>query len=245
MVELSVVLPVYKCKECLTPLYERLSRVLTKIVPSYEIIFVEDGGNDGSWELIEKIARKDHKVKAFQLSRNFGQHKAIAAGLSQACGKWTVVMDSDLQDPPEEIPRLYEKILSGYDIVFAKREVKQHSFFRKTASKFYFKALNFLNKSNVDNLYGSLSILSKNVVSAFLRVKDTDHRYFHVLHWLGFKIGTIEYRHAKRYSGKSSYTAFKLLKVALSGLFRGNIFHQVKDLPSFFFSKKIVNGQHE
>src|ERR671936_807282 len=105
MVELSVVVPVYRCVECLAVLHERLIRTLEPTVDSFELVFVDDRSPDDSWTLLEDLAERDTRVRAIRLSRNFGQHAAITAGLAEAQDAWTVVMDCDLQDPPEEIPR--------------------------------------------------------------------------------------------------------------------------------------------
>lgn len=217
--ELSVVVPVYNCEECLQLLYQRLKRTLIKITTSFEIVFVEDCGQDSSWEVISKIASQDKCVKGLQLSRNFGQHAAITAGLQESAGEWTVVMDCDLQDPPEEIVHLYAKAVQGYDVVYAKRRQKQQSIFRKLAAKSYFAILNIFNKSGITGEYGSFSIASRKVIDAYLEVKDRDRHYLFILFWLGFKSGDIEYEHVMRIAGRSSYSLMALLKHALNGIF--------------------------
>jgi glycosyltransferase involved in cell wall biosynthesis len=115
--EISVVIPVYGCAGCLTALYERLCSVLESVLESWEIVFVDDRSPDGAWELLEDLARRDRRVRALRLSRNFGQHAAITAGLAEAHGRWVAVLDCDLQDPPEEIPRLLEIAKEGCDVV--------------------------------------------------------------------------------------------------------------------------------
>src|SRR2546421_11659824 len=117
MVELSVVIPVYGCRECLPALHERLGANLSELVDSYELIFVDDRSPDDAWPILRELARSDPAVKAFRLSRNFGQHAAITAGLAESSGRRVVVMDCDLQDPPEEIPRMYVKAQEGFDVV--------------------------------------------------------------------------------------------------------------------------------
>lgn len=219
MVELSVVVPVYRSAGSLVELHRRLQETLRTITSNYELVFVEDCGGDESWEILEKIALKDRKVLAFRLSRNFGQHAAITAGLSQCAGNWAVVMDCDLQDPPEEIPRFYAKALSGYDIVFAKRKRKKEFFLRRFLSFFYFKLINFFNRSDIDPDFGTFSIISRKAIDAFLKVQDRDRHYLFILYWLGFGTATVEYEHEKRHSGKSSYGFKSLMVHALNGLF--------------------------
>src|SRR5215218_5207229 len=133
--ELSVVVAVYGCVDCLGVLHERLVRTLEDLVQSFELVFVDDGSPDGAWDVIARLASEDQRLRAVRLSRNFGQHAAITAGLAESRGRLVVVMDCDLQDPPEEIPRLYERALAGYDIVLARRQRRQDSFLRRAAAR--------------------------------------------------------------------------------------------------------------
>ena len=132
---ISVVIPVYGCKACLEELYRRLVTSLEAITPSFEIILVNDACPQNSWEIIREIALKDIRVKGLDLSRNFGQIRAITAGLHHATGEWIVVMDCDLQDRPEEIHRLYSKAQEGYDVVFSRRTARKDKFFKRLSSK--------------------------------------------------------------------------------------------------------------
>jgi polyisoprenyl-phosphate glycosyltransferase len=219
MVDLSVVIPVYHSAGCLEELHRRLRKVLDRITPRHEILFVEDGGRDNSWDVLERIAKHDRKVIALRLSRNFGQHAAITAGLSQCSGKWAVVMDGDLQDPPEEIPRFFEKSKQGFDIIFSKRKQMKREFWRSLVSRFYFKMINFFNQSNIDREFGNFTMLSRKVINAFLNVRDKDRHYLFILYWLGFRAGIVEYVHGERPRGKSSYSFDKLIQHAFNGLF--------------------------
>ncbi len=133
-IHISVISPVYGCKTCLYELYFRLKETLEKITPDFEIILVNDGSPDGAWETIVELANKDKRVKGIDLSRNFGQHYAITAGLDYCKGQWVVVMDCDLQDRPEEIIKLYDKSKEGVDIVLAQRINRRDSFFKKMLS---------------------------------------------------------------------------------------------------------------
>jgi glycosyltransferase involved in cell wall biosynthesis len=218
-VELSVVVPVYSCEASLRELHRRLTESLEWTAGSYELVFVEDRGPDASWSVLREIAKDDPHVRAFRLSRNFGQHAAITAGLSMSHGRWTVVMDCDLQDPPEEIHRLYAKAGEGYDIVLARRTQKRSPFFRRLASKLYFAMLNTFAGTSIDPGHGSFSIISRKVVDSYLTFKDRDRHYLFVLYWLGFNQASMEYEHAPRASGKSAYTFRRLLSHALGGVF--------------------------
>ena len=131
-IHISVVTPVYGCSQTLEVLYTRLHNTLTSITDSFEIIMVNDASPDNAWESIKSLANKDPRVKGINLSRNFGQHRAISAGLDFAQGDWVVVMDCDLQDQPEEILKLYRKVQEGYDIVFGRRFHRKDTFFKNS-----------------------------------------------------------------------------------------------------------------
>ena len=216
---LSVVVPVYKCAGCLRRLHERLHASLSELTDDYELIFVDDRSPDDSWSVLVDLAARDPRVRLIRLSRNFGQHPAITAGLNAAHGRWTIVMDCDLQDPPEEIPRLYARAQEGYEIVYARRTGRRNTLFRRVASGTYFQILNFLLKTELSPEFGNFSIISKKVRAAFLSVHDKDRHYLMVLNWLGFEHDAIDVPHAARYEGRSSYTLAMLLRFALAGLF--------------------------
>ena len=132
---ISIVSPVYRAESIVEELVRRLTESLSSITDQFEIILVNDSSPDNSWQKILEVAKKDSRVKGVNLSRNFGQHYAISAGLSLTKGEWVVVMDCDLQDVPEEIPNLYNKAVDGYDIVFAQRMYRIDNFFKKLSSK--------------------------------------------------------------------------------------------------------------
>ena len=140
---LSIISPVYRASEIVEKLVSEIHFSVKTITDDYEIILVEDGSPDNSWRKIEAICRTDKKVKGIKLSRNFGQHPAIAAGLKASSGEWVVVMDCDLQDRPSEIPNLYAKGLEGYDAVQASRKNRQDSFNKKFTSRVYFSVLRY------------------------------------------------------------------------------------------------------
>jgi polyisoprenyl-phosphate glycosyltransferase len=218
-VEVSVVVPVYRCVECLGALHERLTQALTGLGVSYEIVFVDDRSPDDAWSTLTEIASRDHAVHALRLSRNFGQQAAITAGLGESSGKWTVVMDCDLQDPPELIPRLYAKAQEGHDVVLARRKSRRHSVFRLLAARLYFGFLRTFLKAQIDSGFGAFSMISSKARTAFLSVPDADRHYVPILLWIGFEQTSIEFEQAERYSGKSSYSFGSLMRLALSGIF--------------------------
>ena len=216
---ISVVVPVYGCVECLEQLCARLLATLTQITHRFEIILVDDRSPDQSWAAIVGLQARHPQVRGVRLSRNFGQQIAISAGLSLARGDYTVVMDCDLQDPPEVILELWRVMQAGNDIVMARRAKRTHSWLRVVGARIYFALLSRLNEERIDGSYGSFSMLSRKVVDAFLRFGERERHYLLILRWLGFKVGTIEYAHQDRGIGKSSYTFGALVRHAVDGVF--------------------------
>lgn len=218
-VDVSVVIPTYNAQFCLVPLYERLVKALTPLSINFEIIFIEDCSYDDTWLLIEQLARANSYIRAFKLSRNFGQHAAITAGLTVCRGKYAVVMDCDLQDPPEDIPRLLLRAFEGSDVVMGRRVGRQQSFLRRCMAKAYFGVLAFFSLSKVDGDVGTLSVLSRKVIDAFLQVSDRNRHYLMILQWLGFSPVFVDYVHGARFAGKSSYSLLSLMRHAFQGVF--------------------------
>ena len=145
-IKISIVSPVYRAEKMVQMLVERIVQSVTTITEDYEIILVNDASPDASWQVIEQECAKDNRVKGINLSRNFGQHYAITAGLNYAQGEWVVVMDCDLQDRPEEIPALYKKAMEGYDIVYARRVDRQDKWFKRTTSKIFNSSSQIIKK---------------------------------------------------------------------------------------------------
>ncbi len=230
-VQLSVVVPVYGCAECLVALHDRLTSSVSQVTDHYELVFVDDRSLDGGWDVLRELARADGRVRAFRLSRNFGQDAAITAGLAQARGAWAVVMDCDLQEAPEDIPRLWAAAREGYDVVRTIRRGWRHSPFRRATSRFYRK---LTLETDVRPDYSNLSLLSRRVIDAFLRLRDRDREYMIALDWLGFDATAIEIEHHERHAGESGYTFQRLVRVALDGLFfRSTVLLKVVVLVGF------------
>lgn len=215
----SVVVPVYGCAACLELLCSRLDEAFSRIAGDCEIILVDDRSPDNAWAAILAVQEKHPNVKGVRLSRNFGQHIAISAGLAAATGDFVVVMDCDLQDPPEEITNLYALIQSGYDVVLGRRVERNHSFFRVYAARIYFWLMSRLTEEHIDGSYGSFSMLTRKVVDEYLRFGERERHFLFIVRWLGFRIGSHEYEHQQREIGKSSYSLRALIRHAVNGLF--------------------------
>jgi dolichol-phosphate mannosyltransferase len=153
------------------------------VTERYELLFIDDRSVDDGWSVLQRLAHEDPRVRAFRLSRNFGQDAAITAGLAQARGAWAVVMDCDLQEAPEDIPRLWAAAGEGYDLVRTTRKQWRHSRFRRWASRVY-RRLTLETPVRAD--YSNLSLLSRRVIYAFLKLNDRDREYMIALDWLGF-----------------------------------------------------------
>ena len=211
---ISIVVPVYKAENCLDELYSRLKQALETISPNFEIVLVEDCGGDSSWQVIERLARQDGRVKGIQFSRNFGQHYGITAGLDYCDGDWVVVMDCDLQDRPEEIPRLYAKAQEGFDIVLARRGQRQDPLLKRFTSWLFYKLFSYLADMEYDGETGNFRIMSRKVVESFRKMREQLRFFGGLVQWMGFPTASIEVQHAERHEGQSSYTFAKLWKLA-------------------------------
>ena len=216
---ISVVVPVYRCKECLEELTERLAATLAKLTDRFEVLLVEDRSPDGAWDAITALAARKPFVSAVRLSRNFGQHIAITAGLAVCRGDLAVVMDCDLQDTPELVAELHDRLSQGFDLVLARRTSRTHSLPRVLAARAYFGLLNRMTGEKLDGNYGAFSILTRKVVDAYLLFQERDRHYIFVLRRLGFNAGTIDYEHAARAHGKSAYTLRRLVRHGIDGIF--------------------------
>lgn len=211
---ISVVIPVYRAEQCLDELYRRLKASLERISENFEIVLVEDCGPDGSWQVIERLAAADARVRGLQFSRNFGQHYGITAGLDCCRGDWVVVMDCDLQDRPEEIPRLYAKAQEGYDIVLARRGVRQDPVLKRATSWLFYKLFSYLADIEYDGETGNFRIMSKKVAENFSQMREQLRFFGGLVQWMGFPTASIEVEHAERFEGNSTYTFAKLWKLA-------------------------------
>ena len=216
--KISVVSPVYGSPELIPILCGRLHKAVGSLTENYEIILVFDGSPDDGWERLKKECKKEPRIKGIQLSKNFGQHYAITAGLNHASGEWIVVMDCDLQDKPEEIPVLFRKVLDGYDLVFARRTDRQDSFFKKMASKYFYLLFGYMTDSNQDASIANFGIYHHRVIKAILSMKDKVRYFPTMAQWVGFKTTAISVEHSQRSEGKSNYTWKKLLNMAMDNI---------------------------
>jgi len=217
-IHLSIVVPIYGCATVLEKLYIRLVTTLEQIDKNFEIIMINDASPDNAWEKIKTLAQQDSRLKGINLSRNFGQHRAIRAGLDFAQGRWIVVMDCDLQDKPEEILKLYNKAQEGYDVVWGARKQRQDNFFKKLSSKLFHKVFNYFTEQNKDESIANFSIVSQKVIDSINKMREQNFNFPLFVNWAGFKVTQIEINHQPRAEGKSSYTFSKLMNMAIDNI---------------------------
>jgi dolichol-phosphate mannosyltransferase len=219
MPRISVVSPVFRAEETVGELVRRVREGVTAITDDFELVLVDDGSPDQTWDRIEECCREDPRVKGVKLSRNFGQHPAITAGLAHARGDWVVVMDCDLQDNPSYIPELYSRALDGYDIVYTIKEKREHGAVKNWFAGQFARVSNWLSSGDTaDPRIGAYSLVSRRVVEAFLRIHDVHRHYLVLLRWLGFPSTAITVRHEQRFAGRSSYSFLSLIRHAINGI---------------------------
>lgn len=211
---MSIVSPIYKGEKMLNELVRRISESVSIITDDYEIILVNDCSPDNSWQIIQRICLNNKKVKGVNLSRNFGQHYAISAGLSLACGDWIVVMDCDLQDRPEEIPKLFAKTNEGCDIVYARRVARVDGFFKKLSSSVFHCVFDWLSGMNTDKTISNFGVYKRQVIEEFNKMPEKARSFNSLITYLGFNIGTVDVQHAERAEGTSGYNFSRLVKLS-------------------------------
>lgn len=213
--KISVVIPIYGCRAALPELHRRLTESVSSLTDDYELILVNDNCPQNSWEVIEELGKTDTHVKGIELSRNFGQMKAILAGLDYANGDWIVVMDCDLQDRPEEIPKLYAKAQEGYDAVFARRAERHDNPVKVFLAGLFYKVYEFATDGNYDGAVCNFSIVKSDVIKSYCRMREQHRGYVMYIRWLGYRQTTIDVEHNERFEGKSSYSLKKRINMAL------------------------------
>ena len=215
MTHLSIVSPIYQAYNTIDELVLRVKIIAEQITPDYEIILVDDGSRDDSWKKIEENCAANAQVVGVKLSRNFGQHYAITAGLDEAKGDWVVLMDCDLQDKPEEIRKLYIKAQDGYDIVLARRVERKDFFYKKLFSTLFYRTLGWLTGSRQDETIANFGIYSKDVITAIVSMRESIRYFPTMVTWVGFKSTKIDVEHQSREQGQSNYNIKKLFNLGL------------------------------
>ena len=208
-------IPTYGCRDAIFELYTRLTKTLKTLTDDYEIIFVNDACPQNSWAVISSICQNDNRVIGINFSRNFGQHRAILAGLDASKGDSVVVMDCDLQDRPEHIAKMYSKLQEGYDVVWARRIKRKDKKIVKLFSQLFYKVFNFFSGKNIDANLINFSIAKKQVIKEQCRMRECCRDFSIFQQWLGFNTTYLDLEGDERASGRSSYSFIRKLKLAL------------------------------
>jgi dolichol-phosphate mannosyltransferase len=213
---LSIVSPVFRAEGIVEKLVLEIRKSMTAIDRSYEIILVDDRSPDGGWEVMKKLSQQFPEVRSIRLSRNYGQHPAIMAGLSQAQGEWIVVMDCDLQDQPKEIITLYTKAMEGFDAVLARRTNRKDGFLKRLSSKLFSKIYGYFTDIKYDNEIANFGIYNRKVINAVLSISDQIKFFPLFVSLAGFNTTSVTVEHAERDMGTTSYSFKKLLSLAFN-----------------------------
>lgn len=216
--QLSIVIPIYNEEKNIDKLYKSIIAAVPKVIPHYEIIFVNDGSSDKSLKLIEKLRSKNKKVKYLSFSRNFGHMAAVDAGLSASVGQKIVVMDADLQDPPSIIPKMYKKSLEGFDVVYGVKIKRKEKLVRRVAFETFYKLLSAVSSYAMPQNAGTFSLLDRKIVDLIVSLPEKQKYFSGLRAWAGYKQTGIVYERAKRYKGKEASWS-RLFKLAFDGLF--------------------------
>lgn len=213
---LSVVSPVYGCEGCLEDLVLRVRSATAAAGMTLELLLVDDGSPDRSWDRIKEQASLYPEVRGLRLSRNFGQHYAIAAGIENARGELVAVMDCDLQDLPEELPRLVAAVRAGNDVAFAQRSERQDSAFKRLGSYAFYFLLSYLTDVRQDHSTANFGVFTRKVINIVNQMPESDRFFPLMVKWTGFQTALVPVRHAERLAGDSGYSLRKLVRLAVN-----------------------------
>ncbi|NLM34617.1 MAG: glycosyltransferase family 2 protein [Clostridiales bacterium] len=216
---LSVVVPMYYEEEVAEECYNRLTSVMLKNNFKYELIFVNDGSTDKTPEILREIALKDHNSKVVNFSRNFGHQAAVTAGVQVAKGDAIVIIDADLQDPPELIADMVKLWQNGNDVVYAKRKKRKgETWFKLITAKYFYKFLDAMSDTKIPQNTGDFRLIDKKVAEVFLQLPERNRFIRGMISWVGFKQVAIEYVRDERFAGETKYPLKKMIKFAKDGI---------------------------
>ncbi len=220
MNKVSLVIPMYYEEQVAEECYKRVTKVLKELKDyDYEIIFVNDGSKDKTLPILEEIAKKDKKVKVISFSRNFGHQAAVTAGLKYVTGDAIVIMDADLQDPPELVPDMLKKWEEGYEVIYGKRKKRDgESAFKLLTAKAFYETLNKLSDVEIPKDTGDFRLVDRKVVDVINSLPEHNKFLRGLFSWVGFKQYAYEYERKERFAGKTKYPLKKMLKLAKDGI---------------------------
>lgn len=214
---LSVVIPVFNEQENLRELYRRLIAALERIENNFEILFVDDGSRDASLEILTQLAQNDARVTVIAFARNFGHQAAISAGLDQARGEGVIVMDADLQDPPEALEQFVAQWRNGHDVVYAVREQRKEGWFKRTSYALFYRLLQRVANIDIPLDAGDFCIMDRRVVDLLVSMPERNRFVRGIRSWVGLDQVGLKYERAARYAGETKYSYGRLMTLALDG----------------------------
>jgi dolichol-phosphate mannosyltransferase len=215
----SVIVPVYNEEQVINETYKRLTQVMDTLKESYEIIFVNDGSRDKTVELAKAICNDDKRVKLLSFSRNFGHQPAITAGMNFSAGNAVIIIDADLQDPPEVIPDMIKKWKSGYMVVYGKRAKREgETKFKKVTAKCFYRALNSLSDVEMPTDTGDFRLIDRKVCDVLNELPEKNRYVRGLVSWIGFSQTDVSFVRESRFAGKTKYPLKKMLKFAADGV---------------------------
>lgn len=216
---ISIVVPMYFEEEVAQECYNRLKKVMDDFNINYEFVFVNDGSTDKTMDILKEIAAKDHRSKVINFARNFGHQNAVTAGIDHAIGDAIVIIDADLQDPPELIPELINKWKQGYEVVYAKRKTRKgETFFKLLTAKTFYRFLNYMADIEIPKDTGDFRIIDRKVANVFRNMTERNRFIRGMMSWIGFRQTYIEYERDERFAGETKYPLKKMLKFASDGI---------------------------
>lgn len=217
--QLSIVVPCYNEEQVIGACHTELTRVLSQILREYQIVYVNDGSSDGTYNFLREIQRSDQRVKVVDLSRNFGHQIAVSAGLEHADGDAVAIIDADLQDPPEVLVEMVRLWQQGYEVVFGVRKTRSgEDWFKLKSAEWFYRVLNFFSDTEIPRDTGDFRLLDRKAVDALLRMKERDRLLRGLSSWIGFRSYGLEYERSPRHAGATKYPLHKMIGLALDGI---------------------------
>ncbi len=217
--ELTIVVPAFNEEQSVEPMWQRLSAALEGVVAGFEVVFVDDGSGDGTWSAVERLAAVDPRVRGLRFARNFGHQSAVTAGIDHARGRAVVIIDADLQDPPEVIPEMVARWREGHDVVYGQRNEREgETWFKKATAALFYRMLRSITSVDIPVDTGDFRLMGPRAIEAFRALPERNRFIRGLVSWIGFRQTAVVYRRSRRHAGQTKYPLRKMLRFALDGI---------------------------